>query len=538
MTSAQSFWDKKLVVSPYCRVSTDNEDQLNSLESQIKFFTNLIQNHPNWTLGEIYYDEGISGTSIKKRKNFNRLIKDAVAGKVQFIITKEVSRFARNTVDTLVYTRELKKHGVGVYFALDNINTLDSDGELRLTIMASIAQEESRKTSERVKWGHRRRMENGVVFGNDLLGYSLENGKLVIKPDEAELVRSIFKKFLEGRGTYVLARELRESGVKSKHSMSWAPTTVQRILRNEKYVGDLRQGKRITTDFLTHDRKKNPNQAETIYIKDHHEPIIDRETWDKVQVELSRRAPSKDKLSRHSNRYWCSGKLICGECGKSFRRSSQTNVNVKDWRCYANSIYGKKRIDAHGVEFNCSNRAINDVILMHAIKETFRFIKVNKEKLLKDCIAEIEQTQAKISEPIDIRPLQRKIDNLTALKTKTLDLLLRGVISEDDYKKQNDYYSAEIDALSAQIANAAISNNALADAKLDIQKYISEIERIVSCDLDNSEIYKEVIDKFVIYNDKSLAVHLHCLPFGIRIYYRTTGKSTTYRAETLSMKVA
>ena len=185
----------RLKVAAYCRVSTDNEDQANSLSSQIKYFTEYISGRPDWQMCEVYYDEGISGTSIKKRAGFNRMIQDACDGKMDLILTKEVSRFARNTVDTLSYTRKLKEMGIGVLFMTDNIDTRDSDGELRLSIMASIAQEESRKTSERVKWGQKRRMEQGVVFGRDMLGYFVRNGKLIINPAEIEIVKLVFLNF-------------------------------------------------------------------------------------------------------------------------------------------------------------------------------------------------------------------------------------------------------------------------------------------------------------------------------------------------------
>ena len=179
-------------VAAYCRVSTDSDDQMNSFENQVSFFNEYIQRNPNWNLVHIYTDEGLSGTSVKKRKGFNTMIEDAKAGKINLIITKEVSRFARNTVDTLHYTRELGRINVGVYFINDNINTLDSDGEFRLSIMASVAQEESRKTSMRVKWGMKRQMERGFVFAPPMIGYDLCNGALTINEEEAKVVRKIF----------------------------------------------------------------------------------------------------------------------------------------------------------------------------------------------------------------------------------------------------------------------------------------------------------------------------------------------------------
>ena len=231
---------EKLRVAAYCRVSTDKDDQANSLDSQRKYFCEYINAHDGWILDNIYYDEGISGTQTKKRVGFNAMIDEALHGRIDLILTKEVCRFARNTVDTLFFTRKLKDSGVGVVFTIDNIDTRDCDGELRLTIMASIAQEESRKTSERVKWGQKRRMEQGVVFGRDLLGYYVKDGKLIINEEEAPVVRAIFHKYtVEGKGTHVIARELVEEGLRPKRVKQWSNTVILRVLRNEKYVGDL-----------------------------------------------------------------------------------------------------------------------------------------------------------------------------------------------------------------------------------------------------------------------------------------------------------
>ena len=201
--------EPKLRVAVYARVSTEKEDQVNSLASQKSYFAGFIKSQSNMELSEVYFDEGISGTQTRKRTGFNRMIRDALSGKFNLILTKEVSRFARNTVDALYYTRKLKEAGVGVIFTMDHIDTRDSDGELRLTIMASLAQEESRKTSERVKWGQQRRMEQGVVFGRDMLGYTVKNGVLSINREEVPVVKAIFHKYTnEGKGAHAIAGEL------------------------------------------------------------------------------------------------------------------------------------------------------------------------------------------------------------------------------------------------------------------------------------------------------------------------------------------
>ncbi len=280
-----------IYAAAYCRVSTDSFDQINSFESQKRFFKEYIGKNPDWFLTEIYADKGLTGTSTKKRRAFNQMIADARAGRFSLILTKEVSRFARNTVDTLQYTRELKRLGIGVYFMNDNINTLDPDAELRLAIMASIAQEESRKTSERVKWGQKRRMEQGVVFGRDMLGYDVRDGKLFVNPHGAEVVRLIFDKFVnEGKSTYKIARELSEAGYKTVTGNNvWSNTVVLKILRNEKYCGDLVQKKTFTPDYLTHEKKYNHGEEEKVILRDHHEPIISRAQWDSAQTRLRSR---------------------------------------------------------------------------------------------------------------------------------------------------------------------------------------------------------------------------------------------------------
>ena len=225
---------KKKRVAAYCRVSTDKEDQENSFDSQQRYFRQYIERNPDWELYEIFADEGITGTNTKKRKEFNCMVACAANGDFDLIITKEISRFARNTLDSIYYTRELKKHGVGVIFLNDNINTLDGDAELRLAIMSSIAQEESRRTSERVKWGQKRRMEQGVVFGRSMLGYDVKDGKMYINERGAEIVRRIFHKFVdEGKGTHVIARQLREECVRPMRAKEWQNTVILHIVRIE-----------------------------------------------------------------------------------------------------------------------------------------------------------------------------------------------------------------------------------------------------------------------------------------------------------------
>jgi len=341
---------KPLRVAAYARVSTDRDDQANSFESQVKYFNDWITRQEGWNLVNVYADEGITGTSTQKRQQFNQMILDALSGRIDVILTKEVSRFARNTLDSISYTRKLKEHGVIVVFMLDSIDTSQPDAELRLTIMAALAQEESRKTSERVKWGQKRRMEQGVVFGRDMLGYTVRNGQLELEPEGAETVRQIFHKYtIEGKGSYVIARELKEAGIKPMnpdrrihYKNDWSTTIILRILRNEKYVGDLCQKKTWTKNFLDHKKRCNQGNEDTVYIKNHHPEIaiISRELWDATQAELKRRVLTKEQKSKHSNRYWCSGKIWCGVCGERFvskRKPLKDGTTHVSWRCFTHT---------------------------------------------------------------------------------------------------------------------------------------------------------------------------------------------------------
>jgi len=529
-----NIWNQHLIVSPYCRVSTDKDDQANSLESQIKYYTDFIQNIPNWTLGEIYYDEGITGTSVKKRKNFNRLIDDALAGKVQFIITKEVSRFARNTVDTLVYTRKLKRQGVGVYFALDNINTLDSDGELRLTIMASIAQEESRKTSERVKWGHRRQMEKGVVLGHGLLGYRVKDGKLIIVEEEIDAVKLIFNRYIEGATSTDILKELRVLGIGSMFTPYWNRTSIYRILKNEKYMGDLCQGKTYTVDYLTKEVATTKDIEKMVYIKDHHEAIIDRETWEAVQKELARRSTRKNPNSRYSTASWCSGLIKCDECGKNFikrtvyRKNGETSTAI--WRCNGFANAGIQKILDRPHDSPCGRKEINQKVIDMCVQKSIDYIKLNSSLIINDLIYEIKQIKQIQEKPkvIDVSHLADKIDDIKALKKKAIDLVLKGLISDDDLKEQCKHYDIEIDKLTKQITETTEKNQITVEEHIDVDRYREEIRLIIEADTNNTILYKELIDRIVILKDKYLIIYLKHIPFGIKYKYSTKGKLHKY----------
>jgi len=396
------FIDSKKRVAAYCRVSTDKDDQANSFASQQRYFKEYIERMDDWELYEIFADEGMTGTNTKKRKAFNRMISCAKHGDFDMIITKEISRFARNTLDSVYYTRELKKHGVGVFFLNDNINTLDADAELRLTIMSSIAQEESRKTSDRVKWGQKRQMEQGVVFGRSMLGYDVKDGKMFINGDGAKIIRLIFEKFVnEGKGSHTIARELRETGYKTFTGNSiWKNTAIYKILRNEKYCGDLVQKKTYTPDYLSHDKKYNNGEEEFVILKDHHESIISREMFDAANKILDERTLSQDGKSKHSNRYVFSGKIICGTCGGIYSARYKTRKDgsqYKAWRCFEGSQHGKAHIDSAGNKIGCSSESIRNEDALHIMYLVANTLEKKKKSIINNMYNAI---QAAILEPM------------------------------------------------------------------------------------------------------------------------------------------
>lgn len=310
---------QKRRVAGYARVSTDFDDQTSSYEAQIDYYTNYIKSRSDWVFVDLYTDEGISGTNTKHREGFNTMIADALAGKIDLIVTKSVSRFARNTVDSLTTVRKLRDKGIEVYFEKENIWTLDSKGELLITIMSSLAQEESRSISENVTWGHRKRFADGKVSlaYKNFLGYDKgEDGNLVVNKEQAKTVRHIYKLFLDGLSPYTIAKTLTEMGVPTPSGKKvWSTTCVRSILSNEKYKGDALLQKEFTVDFLQKKIKKNEGEVPQYYIEGNHEAIIEPYIFDYVQVELAKR--TKDNMRNRGNNIF-SGKIKCGECGSWF----------------------------------------------------------------------------------------------------------------------------------------------------------------------------------------------------------------------------
>jgi len=496
-------------VAAYCRVSTDKEDQLNSLESQKRYFHDYINRNPHWELTAVYADEGITGTSTKRRHAFHRMLEDAQKHSFELILTKEISRFARNTLDSIYYTRKLKELGIGIIFLNDNINTLDSDAELRLTILASIAQEESRKTSERVKWGQKRSMEQGVAFGRDMLGYDLRKGRLYVNEEGAKTVRLIFHKFVqEGKGTHVIARELTEAGIPSAGgNIKWHGSVILRILKNEKYCGDLIQKKTYTPDYLSHKKKYNKGEEEFITLYDHHVPIISRELFQKAQTELTRRSPSPEDRKKYSNRYCFSGLIRCGACGCSYvsRTKKRSDKSVyRYWRCYEAVQKGKKHIGGTGHETGCRNRTVTEEDLKFIMKDIIKNLSIDQSGI-SDYLGGIlrmvmdQNNQGKESEKV-----QNKLESTISKKQRLIDLYLSGEITGADYKKLKQKYESEIDQLAKACeagAKKILHNNALEEGlpqENNFKDIKNTLRSIMNGQAWSDAFYHNILDGIII----------------------------------------
>ncbi|GMB10627.1 MAG: recombinase family protein [Candidatus Improbicoccus devescovinae] len=368
------FLNKKCVVA-YARVSDGKEAMLHSLSAQVSYYSDYIQNHKNWEYTGVYIDKAYTGTK-GERPEFQKLIQDCRKGKIDMIICKSITRFARNTVDMLLITRELKNLSVDVYFEQEKIHSLSEDGELMLTILASYAQEESRVVSENCKWKLRKKFKSGIPNNFKIYGYELKNGRLEITTKEAKIIKIIFKNYLEGLGKNAIMKKLNKLKIKPKISDFWNESTIDKILRNEKYVGDMLFQKTYVNNHLEKKKIKNSGELPMYLVKNSHEAIIDREIFDKVQNEIRRRAEiykPKNKLKSES-KYLFTSKIKCEICGKNYRRKINgvgTKYEKAVWICSSFNLKGK---------FECSSKQVPEEILKSKIAEILNLSEFNEEK--------------------------------------------------------------------------------------------------------------------------------------------------------------
>ena len=426
---------RQLRVAAYCRVSTKEEDQANSYEAQKEYYTDKIMSNPAWTMAGIFADKGITGTSVKKREDFMRMIRHCRQRKIDVVLTKSVSRFARNTVDCLYYTRALKELGIAVIFEKENIHSLEEDSELRITLSGAFAQSESESISANVTWGKRRAMESGkaTIQYKYLYGYRRgADDKPEIIPEEAEVVRWIYERYLAGASTRMLRDELHEQGViYSEKSPQWTLPHIKSILRNEKYCGDVLRQKTFIQDCISKKAIRNTGQLPKYLIQNHHDAIIDRAQFDAVQMELARRRAQRGStrksapsgLGRYSGKYALSGLLFCGECGTAYRRVVWTQHDEKRavWRCCSRLDYGKKYCE--------HSPTLDEAPLQQAILDAVNASMSDHGTLSARLMSAMEQELAPIpGESMSLGDIDRAMEELG----KQFDKLLGEAANADD----------------------------------------------------------------------------------------------------------
>ena len=398
-------------VAGYARVSTDSDEQFTSYEAQVDYYTQYIQSHADWAFVKVYTDEGISAVSTRHRDGFNEMVEDALAGRIDLIVTKSVSRFARNTVDSLTTIRKLKDHGVECFFEKENIWTFDGKGELLITIMSSLAQEESRSISENVTWGHRKRMADGKVSVaySSFLGYDRgEDGGLVINPQEAETVRLIYRSFMDGMTPIGICHMLEERGILTPmKKKKWSESTVLSILMNEKYKGDALLQKTFTVDFLTKKHKVNEGEVPQFYVEGNHDAIIPPPDFERVQAELARR---KAIGRGYSGGSIFASRLVCEDCGGYYGQKvwhSNDPYRKVIWRC--NQKYGKGE--------KCGTPTLTEEAIKALFLKAYNILMTDRESIAEDCrvMADLLGNTKALDEKIDMT--QKEIDEVVAMNS-------------------------------------------------------------------------------------------------------------------------
>ncbi len=457
-------------VAAYARVSTDSEEQLTSYEAQVDYYTRHIKSNPAWNFVEVYADEGISATTTKHRDGFNRMISDALSGKIDLIITKSVSRFARNTVDTLTTVRQLKEKGVEVFFEKENIYTMDSKGELLITIMSSLAQEESRSISENVTWGQRKRFADGKVSMpyKNFLGYEKgDDGQPKIVEKEAEIVRLIFKMFLDGKTPSYIAKYLTEQGIPTPRQMKvWQTSTVASMLKNEKYTGSAILQKTFTVDFLTKKQKVNEGEVPQYFVENSHPAIITTEIFELAQTEFKRRQGLNGYIS---GKDCFTGKIKCGECGSFYGSKvwhSNSIYRKIIWRCNAKYSGDKK----------CTTPHIYDGDLKAPFIKVFNKLIEDKDEIISN-LTEI------ISTVTDTSALEIEYAELENERDISLELINKCILENASTALDQHEYELRYNSLASRFENAknrlAVLDTELLERRTKrglIENFISELK--------------------------------------------------------------
>ena len=505
---------RQLRVAAYCRVSTDDEEQLTSYEAQQEYYTDKIMTNKEWTMAGIFADEGISGTSARKRPEFLRMIRMCKQKKIDLILVKSISRFARNTVDCLNYIRILKELGIAVYFEKENINTLSAESEMLITIMGAFAQAESESISANVKWGKRKAMADGraIIQYQKLYAYEKgEDGTPQIIPEQAEIVRQIYKRFLAGESLRMIQAWLEQEQIPNvTGEQGWTIRAVRTILTNEKYCGDVLLQKTFIQDCISKKVIKNTGQLTQTLVMDHHEGIVDRETYDAVQAEFARRnagkSPSKKNaptgLTSYASKYALSERLVCGECGTLYRRCTW-NIRGKKkivWRCVSRLDYGKKY---------CHNSpTLDEDTLQRSILAAINPLMSNKNKLIQDITESIGLEQARIpGESISLGDIQRR---LAELDEQTKKLVSKAAAEGDmaSYTPKLKSILDEINALKEKQNYIEEQRRSNAQTMWQIRNTVEALEQAPTEITWNESIIRQLVDTIKVVSKDKLEIHL------------------------------
>ena len=508
----------KRKVAIYARESTEHEAQINALENQIQYYNNILAQHPEWELVGRYVDEGITGTSVKKRKNFLRMMEDAKNGMFSLILTREVSRFARNTVDTLQETRKLKSYGVEVYFTEDNIRTSDdTDGELRLTLMATLAQNESKKTSVRVKAGQKISFENGVLYGNgNILGYDRVGRELVVNPEQAETVKMIFNMYHDGMGCKQIAYELEKRGrITSTGLTHWQPGTISRLLRNSFYCGKIVYRKQYVPDYLEQKKINNYDEVDKIEIMGKHEPIISEELFNDCQRRLDaktvNRLRGKHAINPPKSAY---ARILKCQCGSNFERRKWHKY--KDGRirygfeCYKQKNHGsyrtrlKKGLDTTGC---CTTKMFPEWKLKIVAHWLFNDLWKERDKIINRAIEMLNATikdENVVDYTDEVKELNKKRKKYEEKLSNLVELRVEGDISKEVYEEKKGAFKKQIEYIDSELLKRDVKNSAIvSNVKTQIQLLTDLLEKkydVISGDIPE-DIVETFIDQIVVHDD-------------------------------------
>lgn len=498
----RSIFDTELAVAYYARVSTDKDEQINSLGNQKRYFEDYITANPHWRFAGGYVDEGISGTSVEGREQFLQMIEDAKRGRFDLIVTKEISRFARNTLDSLRYTRELLRCGVGVYFQNDNINTFDKDAELRLTIMSSIAQDEVRKLSERTRFGFKRAQENSVLLGqNNLFGYNKVDGRLEIVEPEAAVVREVFERYAAGDlGLRAIANDLESRGVRGRQGKPLTYSTLYGMIRNPKYKGCY-AGRRYASRDYRDKRSYRLSADKWLVHKDDRVPaIVPEALWEQANRLLASRGKTmKAHAQASQNRYAYSGKLICARHGTTFHRHVYKSKSRGEAECWNCKLYREK-----GKQGGCDSPTVYSHELDRILERVFEQITDERSAAVQEYIDNLRTFAAQQDNAPALAQVEQEIEAVTRRKDKLLDLALAGALSNDEFKQRNETCNEQLAAFEQQRIELQNADKTLEERirRVENLRRIIEERWQMSCGFSR-EMSKALVDHIIVDSDES-----------------------------------